>query len=105
MDLAKKMIPNDALGGGGSIRSDLRAIATGGLSRAIDGFFARKYPLTSFNSGAAVNTSGELRPAAAPGAPPTGAGSSLAGLFSNPIAVAIGVAAAIAVLVVFIVRK
>ncbi len=100
-----KLIPTDALGGGGSITPNLRDIATLGLSRIIDGHFARKYPLASFNDTGAVNTQGQLRPGAAPGSMPTGAGASLAGLLSNPTAVAIGVAAAIAILVVFVVRK
>lgn len=100
-----KLIPNDAMGGSGSIADSLRGIATLGLSRAVDGYFSKKYPLTAFNDNGAYNTSGQLRPGAAPGSRPAGTGSQLAGLLGNPTAIAIGVAVAIAVLVVFVVKR
>jgi len=102
--MASTPVPNDALGGGGSIKSDLRSIAVNGLSKAIDGYFAKKYALTSLNDTATVNASGDTRPASAP-QNPTSAAAQFAGVLTNPITVAIGVAAALAVVVALVLRR
>lgn len=102
--MASKLVPTDSLGGGGSLRAGLQDVAVNGLSRAIDGYLARRLPIASSNDLATVNADGQLRPAQAPQGPQSAA-SQVAGFVSNPIVVAVGVAAALAVIVALIIRR
>lgn len=103
---------NDALGGAGSIggassnpfKDALQAIAVGGLSRAVDGYLSRKFPLTSFNEGAAVNATGETTPRAAPAAEE----SATAGIFNalrNPYVIGTGIALLAGIALIFALRR
>lgn len=90
---------NDALGGAGSVggapgssfKEALQAIAVGGISRLVDGALSKKYPLTSFNEGDAVNARGEITPAGAPAAEGTATEGFLSAL-RNPYVIGVGVA-------------
>lgn len=95
---------NDAAGGAGSIAGALQAIAVNGLSRAIDGALAKKYPLTSFNETQAVNAQGEVKPRSAPQAG-VSATDAAKGLLSNPVVIGSGIAVVVAVLIVLAIRK
>lgn len=95
---------NDALGGSGSILQDLRVLAVSGLSRAIDGQLARKFPLTSFNENVVVNTAGEVRPKGAPAKDASAAGAALDAL-KNPVVIAVIVSVAASLLLFFVLKR
>jgi hypothetical protein len=91
---------NDAAGGAGSIKSTLIGIAINGLSTAIDGRLARRYPIASFDD----NLTDTGQPAGAPQTVQTAAQQAV-GLLSNPTAIAIGAAVALSVLIVVFMRR
>lgn len=93
---------NDAAGGAGSLTSSLLGIAVNGLSRAIDGTLAKKFPLTSFNENLTVNAQGETKPASAPQANVT-ATQTAAGLLANPFVLAGGAAVLVTLIIVVVV--
>lgn len=62
---------NDALGGGGSLPQQLQGVVVGGLSRLVDGYLSKKYPLTSFNDTATVTAKGDLQPRSVAAQEPT----------------------------------
>ena len=103
---------NDALGGAGSIggsssnpfKDAVAAIAVTGLSRAVDGFLSKKFPLTSFNETETVNASGTVTPASAPSSG-AGAGAGFAAAISNPVVIAVGVSLIAAVALFFALRR
>lgn len=93
----------DASGGVASQPVTLRDVLTRGLSMAIDGELARRYGLGAFNDRIAVNTMGDVRPAAAPTSPPS-AVQQAANLLSNPLVLVGGLALA-ALVVALIVHR
>lgn len=95
---------NDALGGAGSLSDALRGIALNGLSRAIDGYAAKKYPLTYFNEPNAVDAEGNVRPRSAPGTPVT-TGEAAKAALTNPLVIGVGVAVLASVALFFVLRK
>lgn len=103
--MADALVPNDALGGGGSLNGSLKEIAVNGLSRAIDGYFSKKYPLASTNDRATVNAQGQTVSAAAPQPTTSSAASSVAAFFTNPVTVAVGIAAGLAIVVALVLRR
>ena len=95
---------NDALGGAGSIKDALLGIALNGLSRKIDGRLSQKYGLTAFNETQAVTATGQATQSGAPqekGSP----GAQVAAFFNNPVALAIGAAVSLSVLIVFLTKR
>lgn len=94
---------NDAAGGAGSITAGLLGIAINGLSRAIDGKLAQKFPLTSFNENLTVGPDGKYYPASAP-AKNVSAGSTALGLLQSPVGIAIGVSVVVSVLIFVAIR-
>lgn len=92
-------VENDAAGGAGSIRQGLLNLAVNGLSRAVDGRLARRYPLAGENE--RVDDQG--RPAGAPQS--RSLQTDAKGFFTNPITIAVGVAVSLAVVIVLAVRK
>jgi ABC-type phosphate transport system permease subunit len=81
---------NDAAGGAGSFSRDLLGIALNGLSRAIDGTLAAKYPLTSFNETQTVNAANQIKPSSAPAVSGSASGA-LKGALQNPVVLAVGI--------------
>lgn len=94
---------NDAAGGAGSIAQQLLGVAVNGLSRAIDGHLSKKYPLTSFNETLTYDSTGTLRPSAAPqkDVPATETAKTY---LSNPVVVAVGVSVGISVVLFVLLR-
>lgn len=94
---------NDASGGAGSIAQQLLGVAVNGLSRAIDGHLSKKYPLTSFNETLTYDSTGTLRPSAAPqkDVPATETAKTY---LSNPVVVAVGVSVGISVVLFVLLR-
>lgn len=85
-----KVNQTDALGGEGSLAAGVRGIAVNGLSRLVDGYMSKKYPLTSLNEtygieggGAYEATNRQARPRSAPQG---GLGASL----TSPVVLAVG---------------
>lgn len=95
---------NDAAGGAGSIAEGLLGIAINGLSRAVDGYTSKKFPLTSFNENLVYGPDGNLYPAGAPQAT-VGAVTTARGLLNNPVVIGVGVAVAISIIVLIAVRR
>lgn len=95
---------NDAAGGAGSISEGLLGIALNGLSRAVDGIAAKKFPLTSFNENLVYGADGNLYPAGAPQAT-VGAVTTARGLLNNPVVIGVGVAVAISLVMFLALRK
>lgn len=89
---------NDAAGGAGSIAQGLLGIAVNGLSRGIDGYLSKKYPLTSFNETLTYDSQGNLRPGSAPQRDIT-ATESLSDFLSNPLTKAVGLSLGIGLLI------
>lgn len=94
---------NDAAGGAGSIAQGLLGIAVNGLSRGIDGYLSRKYPLTSFNETLTYDATGQLRPGSAPQRDIT-ATESLVGILENPLAKAVALSLGVG-LIIFLAVK
>lgn len=94
----------DALGGTGSISDSLQAIATNGLSRALDGYLSKKYPLTSFNENQLVDAYGNPLPA---GSPQTAISpfTSFGSIFKQPVVLGVLFAGAITLAIVLAVRR
>lgn len=95
---------NGALGGIGSISDILKSVALNGLSRSIDGYNSKKYPLTYFNETQTINAAGEVKPSAAPAKTPS-IGESAAQIFANPLIVGIGIAIIGSVALFMVLRK
>jgi hypothetical protein len=95
---------NDALGGAGSIFSKLQAIAVGGVSRAVDGVLAKKFPLTSFNENLTVTADGSVKPASAPAESKTQLDAAKE-IFSNPIVIGVGISVAVTLILIVALRK
>lgn len=95
---------NDAAGGSGSLAQSLLGIAVNGLSRAVDGALAKKYPLTSFNENVTYDAYGQPRYSAAPAADASAAGAAKA-LVGNPFVIAAAAAVVVTVVVILAVRK
>jgi hypothetical protein len=95
---------NDALGGIGSIKPDLRSVLLQGLSRTIDGLAAKKYPLGYFADPNSVDANGNLRPASAPGKPISTADAAKSAL-ANPLVIGIAIAVAASVAIFLALRK
>lgn len=93
----------DAMGGTGSIPDNLRTIATSGLSRFVDGFLSRQFPLTSFNEPQAVDAYGNLLPKGAPQTPVVAA-KTFADIVSQPIVIA-GILVTVAVVALAVIRR
>lgn len=94
----------DALGGTGSIPTNLRDIATNGLSRFIDGYLSRKYPLTSFNEAQAVDSYGNPVTKGAPQTPVSPV-NTLSGILSMPIVWGVGFAVLATLGLIIVARK
>lgn len=94
---------NDAAGGAGSLTQALLGVAVNGLSRAIDGHLSKKYPLTSFNETLTYDSTGTLRPSAAPQRD-VAATETAKSYLSNPVVIAVAASVGIS-LVLFIVLK
>lgn len=94
---------NDAAGGAGSITSGLLGIAINGLSRAIDGKLAQKYPLTSFNENLTVGPDGKYYPRSAP-SKDVEASSTALGLLKSPVGMAVTVSVVVSVLIFIAIR-
>lgn len=101
---------NDALGGAGSVggagstKNALLAIALGGLSRAVDGAASKKYALTYFNDGTAVNANGQTTTRGAPGATPS-VGQATADAVKNPLVIGIAVAVLAGVAIIWALKR
>lgn len=95
---------NDAAGGAGSISQQLLGIAVNGISRYVDGRLSAKYPLTSFNERETLNAAGQVKPASAP-QQNVAATDKVASVLQNPYVIGGVIAAAVAVIVAFAVRK
>jgi len=97
--MASKIIENDAAGGAGSLKANLLGVLTQGLSRAVDGRLAARYPLGGENE--------RLDDAGNPaGSPQSGrANTASFAVFKNPLVIAVGVSVALAVVILLAVRK
>jgi hypothetical protein len=104
-----KVTQSDALGGEGSLSAGVRSIAVNGLSRLVDGYLSRKYPLTSLNENYAIEGGGAYEATNAPGKPRSapqpgskiGAGTSL----SSPVVLAVGGVLIVALVLVVALRR
>ena len=94
----------DSLGGGGSLMDSLQSIATNGLSRAIDGYLSKEYPLTSFNENQAVDAYGNPLPV---GAPQTAISSAttFSQILKQPVVLGVLGAVALTVVVLVVARR
>ena len=96
---------NDALGGSGSIPSDLWGIVVNGLNKAIDGKLSAKYPLASFNNTITTTAAGQVKPTAAPQQAQSGT-NALVSFIKSPTGIAVGVSLVIGIgAIIFAVRR
>lgn len=90
---------NDAAGGSGSIADALLGIAVNGISRGVDGYLAKKLPLTSSNELVTYDAFGNALPKGAPQVQ-----QSFGSIVKSPVGIAVGALILGGVLVVVLVK-
>jgi hypothetical protein len=95
-------IAPDASGGSGSLSSAFASIALNGLSKSVDGYTSKKFPLGFYAQQYDVNADGTVTPRAA--VTPSTFGAQLRAAATSPAALYIGGAAAV-VLIILMLRK